>query len=338
MRNTICFECGSKNDYELRKTKRQYEGEGYCFTMDVEVPFCKKCGAPIVIEEIERDIAERANEKIRESRGIIKKDEIIAILTQYNVSQKLLSRLLGWGEITLTRYISGGYTPNVSNSEKLKSLKDPYVFQKLVNDNLEAEKVDAKNATSLKKLQVNIKRGLEDVENKSGKIYQIVNWFLSQTTEENPITHLALQKILYFSQSWNMAWNHKWLFEDECQAWVHGAVYRNIYDEFKKFKYMPLPKVNTDVRLAEEEIEVLEFVKKYYFDVYTAKSLETICHLEAPYKLARNGYEKGENCEEIIRKEDIQEYYVGIAKRYEISKENPNRVKDYLSDLLKYLS
>lgn len=73
MGNTICFECGSKNDYELRKTKRQYEREGYCFTMDVEMPFCKKCGAPIVIEEIERDIAERANEKIRESRGIIKK-------------------------------------------------------------------------------------------------------------------------------------------------------------------------------------------------------------------------------------------------------------------------
>lgn len=75
------------------------------------------------------------------------------------MSQKLLSRLLGWGEITLTRYISGGYTPNAPNSEKLKSLKDPYVFQKLVNDNLEAEKVDVKNATSLKNFRLTLRKG-----------------------------------------------------------------------------------------------------------------------------------------------------------------------------------
>jgi putative zinc finger/helix-turn-helix YgiT family protein len=120
MEKVICFECGKTNDYELRKSKRKYKGDGYEFELDVEVPFCKNCGALITIEEIESEITKKANEKIRESRGIVKREEIIDILSKYNVSQKFLSRLLGWGEITLTRYISGGYTPNKVNSDKLK--------------------------------------------------------------------------------------------------------------------------------------------------------------------------------------------------------------------------
>jgi len=329
MKNTICFECGSKNEYELREISRLYEGDGYSFTMDVKVPFCKKCGAPVTIEEIEQAISEQANEKIRESRGIIKKEEINAILTNYNVSQKMLSRLLGWGEITLTRYISGGYTPNVTNSEKLKSLDNPYVFQKLVNDNIERE-----SGNALRKLQISVNNRLEETENREGKIYQVVNWFLSKTTDENPITHLALQKLLYFSQSWNRVWNNEWLFIDECEAWVHGAVYRNIYEEFKRFKYMPLPKVNKETCLSTKEIEVLEFVLKYYYDVYNAKTLETICHLEEPYKIARSGCGEDESCDEIIKKDNIKEYYIKIMKTYDIAKEKQNHVKGYLNDLL----
>lgn len=329
MKNIICFECGSKNEYELRDITRLYEGEGYSFTMDVKVPFCKKCGAPVIIEEIEQAISEQANEKIRESRGIIKKEEINAILSKYNVSQKMLSRLLGWGEITLTRYVSGGYTPNATNSEKLKSLDNPYVFQKLIEDNRAEEKGNA-----LQKLQISVNNRLAETENKEGKIYQVVNWFLSKTTDENPITHLALQKLLYFSQSWNKVWNKEWLFEDECEAWVHGAVYRNIYEEFKKFKYMSLPKVNKETSLSENEIEVLEFVLKYYYDVYNAKTLETICHLEEPYKIARSGCNEDEPCEEIIKKDDIKDYYLKIMKMYDISKEKQNHVKGYLNDLL----
>lgn len=329
MGNIICFKCGTKNDYELRKATRQYEGEGYSFAMEVELPFCKKCGTPVTIEEIEQEIAEKANEKIRESRGIIKKEEIKAILSKYNVSQKMLSRLLGWGEITLTRYISGGYTPNAVNSEKLKSLNNPYVFQMLVNNNSEEE-----NETSMQKLQVSVNKRLEETEKKEGKIYEVVNWFLSKTTDENPITHLALQKLLYFSQSWDMAWNKKWLFEEDCEAWVHGAVYRSVYEEFKKFKYKPLPRVSKESSLQKEEIEVLQFVLKYYYDVYTAKTLETICHLEEPYKIARSGYDEEDSCVEIIRKDDIKNYYSQIMKKYDVSKSQPNHVKLYLNDLL----
>jgi uncharacterized phage-associated protein len=172
------------------------------------------------------------------------------------------------------------------------------------------------------------------VENTAGKIFEVINWFLSQSTNEVPITHLALQKLLYFSQAWNKIWNGDWLFQNDCEAWVHGAVYRNVYDEFKKFKYHPLPKIDVEVQLSKKEVEVLQFVKKYYFDIYSAKSLETICHEEEPYKLARKGCKAVDSSNQVIKKEDILEYYTMVAEKYDISIKEPEKVKKYLNDLL----
>ena len=329
-----CFECGTKNEYELKEVTRKYEGDGYCFDLTVCVPFCKVCGAPLVDEEIEATIAKQANEKIREQRNIITVEEIQELFRKYNVSQKYLSKLLGWGEITLTRYISGGYTPNQQNSEKLKSLQDPYVVKKMMLDKIEETNGDIEKEHAFQKLNQSVNEQIVKIENSKGKIYQIVNWFLSQAEEDNCITHLALQKLLYFSQGWNYVFNNTCLFNDDCEAWVHGAVYRIIFDEFKKFKFNPLTQMNNRITLSQEEITVLEFVKKYYFNVYTAKTLEKICHLEKPFILAREGVAPDKNSEELIQKAHIQAYYLEIAKQYNISLQNQDNVKLYLNELL----
>lgn len=63
-----------------------------------------------------------------------------------------------------------------------------------------------------------------------GKIFDVVNWFLAQTSDDTPVTHLALQKLLYFTQSWSSVLLDNEIFTDDCQAWVHGAVYPNVYE------------------------------------------------------------------------------------------------------------
>lgn len=330
----ICFECGSKEEVELRETIRKYEGDGYSFEMKVKEPFCKTCNAPIAIEEIEDDIVKMANERIREARGIIKKEEIIFILERYNVSQKFLSRLLGWGEITLTRYITGGYTPSPINSARLKDLNNPYAVQKLLNERAEETNGKISEETAFQKVQKNVNHEIDAIEYEDGKIYQVVNWFLSQTSDESSLTHLGLQKLLYFSQGWSKVLLGRWMFQDDCEAWVHGAVYPNVYDKFKKFKYLPLPKIKKSMNLSEEEIKVLESIKRYYFEMYSARTLETICHREKPYIMTRNGYMEDAFCSEIISKEYIDEYYHTISKQYHIANGNVVGIKQYLNQIL----
>lgn len=78
-----CFECGAKDKFEYKDTVRVYEGDGYYFEMLVKIPFCRHCNAPIYDEEAEREIAFKANEKIRAQRNIITREEILDILESY---------------------------------------------------------------------------------------------------------------------------------------------------------------------------------------------------------------------------------------------------------------
>lgn len=332
-KNIICYECGAKNTYEFRDTIREYEGNGYHFEILVHVPFCAKCGAPVYDEEIERNIAQQANKKIRSQREIITREEILEILETYNVSQKFLSKLLGWGEITLTRYINGNYTPSLSNSNRLKELYNPYVFQMLLQNYCEGQ-IEEKDEKNIKKIQNKIMVGLDKLKQTQGRIFDVVNWFLSQSSEDAPITHLALQKLLYFSQGWSGALLDKVMFHDGCQAWAHGAVYPKVYDYFRRFKYMPLPRVEEPDGFDEKELRILNAVKTYYFDTYSAKSLEEICHREQPYIEARKGYSEGEICHAAIAQDQIVSYYDNISRTYEISLSDVSNIRNYLNTVL----
>ena len=325
-----CFECGNNSgNWILKKSTREYKGDGYFFVLDVETPYCEKCGSPIYDKEIEQKIREEANRIIREQTSIISKEEILELVDYYGVSQKYLSKVLGWGEITLPRYIKGSYSPNMENSNKLKSIKNPYILLNMIEEN-----VDDNENPLREKLCKNINQQIVNRENEKGKLFKVVDWFLNNTSEEEGITHLALQKALYFVQAWNYVFNGNWMLTEDCEAWVHGAVYRNVFDEFKSFKYSRLPRLNTNTSLNKEEIKVLEFVKENYLDVYSAKSLEKICHLEDPFKDTRGTLEENVRSENTISKDSIAKYYKKIAQKYSISSENMTNIRNYLNELL----
>lgn len=330
MGNNRCFECGNNSGkWVFCKSRREYKGDGYCFVLDVETPYCEKCGSPIYDKEIERKIREEANIIIREQTGIISKEEILELVDYYGVSQKYLSKVLGWGEITLPRYIKGSYSPNIENSNKLKSIRNPYVLLKLIEENIE-DKEDSLR----EKLFRNINQQIANREKEKGKLYMVVDWFLNNTSEEEGITHLALQKALYFVQAWNYIFNGNWLFEEECEAWVHGAVYRKVFDDFKAFKFSRLPSLNTNSMLSEKEIKTLEFVKENYLDVYSPKMLEKICHLEEPFKNTRGILNENAKSDIVISKDSIAKYYETIAKKYNINNYETNNIRKYLNELL----
>lgn len=67
--NIICLECGAENDYEIKKDTVTLEGEGYCFKMEAKFAFCKKCGEPIYVQEIDDEMVRIAHEKIIELRN-----------------------------------------------------------------------------------------------------------------------------------------------------------------------------------------------------------------------------------------------------------------------------
>jgi uncharacterized phage-associated protein len=98
------------------------------------------------------------------------------------------------------------------------------------------------------------------------------------------ITHLKLQKMLYFAQAAHLALHGKPLFDDEIEAWSLGPVVPAVYNVYRSFHdgNLALPE-REEVRLPED---VMRFLQDMWaiFGKYTAAELVDMSHRHAPWK------------------------------------------------------
>ncbi len=84
------------------------------------------------------------------------------------------------------------------------------------------------SSIAFRKSMTAVERITVQAENEISKLESAVRYLLMRTSE---ITPLALQKLLYFTQGFQKAFTDDFLFEEDCEAWVHGPVYRNVYEK-----------------------------------------------------------------------------------------------------------
>ncbi len=75
----------------------------------------------------------------------------------------------------------------------------------------------------------------------SHDIRAIANFILDQADRlELPVSNMALNKILYFTHGWRLAFGHGPLYFQEFEAWPNGPVSPVIYHEFKQNRAEPI--------------------------------------------------------------------------------------------------
>jgi uncharacterized phage-associated protein len=228
-----------------------------------------------------------------------------------------LSVALGFGEITITRYLSGQMPSKEYSDIIKKALSSPNYMIKLMKEN------EKKMGEAAYKKAMKAAEEVADLFCVSDKMLLTISYIFEQMKE---VTPLALQKILYFIQGIYMVLFNKPLYNEDCMAWVHGPVYEEVYDLFKDFKYNPIEDDRFAIfkdrfeELSEDEKKVIDLVINT-FGKYSGKVLEGITHEELPWKNARIGYEASEPSREVISKEEIRNYFISVADRYGVDTE-----------------
>jgi uncharacterized phage-associated protein len=164
-------------------------------------------------------------------------------------------------------------------------------------------------------------------------VFAVANWFINKSLETKvPITHLKLQKLVYFSYGWYYACNEEPLFLESIQAWRHGPVIADLYGLFQGFGSAPveclaersfqnnsgdtvqLPyTLPDDPEVSRTILEALETVWDTY-SPYTASQLRGITHRdESPWS---NAWKTGGR-KVVIEPTEIFKYFVGLYDRYE---------------------
>ena len=317
----FCENC--RNDVEYNVIEEQMIGtiKGETYTYTGKVAKCKECNSDIFVNSINDYNLKALYDVYREENGIISLEKVLGICEKYNISKRPLSLLLGWGEQTYSRYCNGDI-PSKQYSDILNKIYESPVFY---SELLENNKEKLPSEIAYKKSKEAVDKILEGNLNNESKINRVINYILNRCGD---ITPLALQKSLYYVQGFYYAFNDKFLFEEDCQAWAHGPVYPEVYFKYKHFKFDPIEsKIEvSDTIFTSSELIIIENVVKH-FCCYSGKVLEKFTHSEYPWLETRGEIPELESSTEIIKKEYIGKYFKDVKEKYNMI--NPNDIESY---------
>lgn len=276
-------------------------------------------------EELADSNVDSYDRAIKEIFKIITVDEIKEILTKYDIGKKPLSLLLNFGETTIIRYLEG-QKPDKAHSDILKSiLNSPFIMERYLLQNR-----DKLTDIAFKKAYSKVKQ--LELSRDNSKIYTISRYVIDKTPD---ITPLALQKILYFIQGFSKSFLNYNIFNDTCEAWKHGPVYRKIYDSFCYYEYKCIDKFEIEetkknYNLPDTEKEYIDSIIKY-FGCYSGEVLRRMSHFTEPWIKSRKNLSKEDSSHNKIDILDIDKYFSNTYNKYKM--ESLKDLEKYSTDL-----
>lgn len=327
-RREFCIECRKDTEYNLQKKDVVKIIRGKEYTFSITVALCTECGEEMSIPGLIDKNVQEIDEQYRVAEGLVSIEDIEKLMKIYKIGKAPLSLALGFGEITIPRYLEG-QVPSKEYSDVIRAALTSPAFMK---EKLNANKDKISDAAYRKAMEA--ADSIEGLFSVSDKMLQVIAYIFEKLEEVSP---LVLQKLLYFIQGVYSALYGKALFEEECRAWVHSPVYPEVYELFSDFKYNPIDDARFAMldgaadALTKEEKDVVDLVVNT-FGMYGGKMLEKITHNEDPWKEARKGYGENVPSSELLSKERIMKYYVEINKKYGIDTEAG--LKTYIYDMI----
>jgi uncharacterized phage-associated protein len=92
------------------------------------------------------------------------------------------------------------------------------------------------------------------------------NWFIERgLRDEKPLTHIEVQKLLYFAHGWMLGIHERSLVQGDWEAWRYGPVLPEVYFNLNYNRGRPIteriPTQHED--FLEDELDIMEVVYGY---------------------------------------------------------------------------
>lgn len=311
-----CPYCKKEVKYRIEKRNIK-EFKGIEVNTFENVAICNECNEDLYVNEIENENNERIFKIYRKIANIITPQDIVNLRNKYDISQRELTAILGFGKMTINRYERGGL-PSKSQSDYIRLLIDNEIeFVNRVKAAYEKNEIsektykkivsnDVEKAISKKEVQDNIRKYLNVELNRDPDIY---NGYKSLDLEkiENIISYIASKvKNLTITSLNKYLWYIDMLSFNQRSVAITGLTYQN-----QKFGPTIINKRYDEISLLDDKYQredfetingnVTEIISKDNFDLNKISDSEKKI-IDSVIKLLKN--KKVTEISEISHKED----------------------------------
>lgn len=145
----------------------------------------------------------------------------------------------------------------------------------------------------------------------------IAKWFINSIDRDSgeSISHLKVQKLLYYAAAWSRLLTGNDLFNERIEAWAHGPVVPEVFQALKDHGWNAIPPLEMNTEFDANTIAVLNQVLDVYGE-FSAKTLERMTHADSPWIEARGDLSPEARCDTEISKDRIAEFFSGKFEEY----------------------
>lgn len=134
MKIIYCPNCDKSTKAIIKKEKEIFKVRGDDIKIDAKVVICQECKTKVFDEQLDSRNLELAYNIYRNKHNILLPNEVRAIREKYGLSQRALSSLLGWGDITIHRYEAGAIQ-DIAHDNLLRLIAEPEHMRELFEKN-----------------------------------------------------------------------------------------------------------------------------------------------------------------------------------------------------------
>lgn len=273
----FCHKCNKYVELKIYKKNRKYIVKECEYEILDTITICKECGTEIFNKDEDSIILKELNDRYRREHNLLLSEDIKRIRETYSLTQREFSKLLGFGDVTISRYENGAIQ-DVANNELIELCKIPGNVSRL-------------SKKSNNKVPESIKQKIDKFISSIPTIFDIANMFILRFWENNKfLTNMKLQKLCYFYWADLITANNKYL-DIEFEAWVHGPVNNNLYHKYKIFGDKEIRVTQLEIneietwKFDDESLDIFEKIMGMY-GKYSATELRDISHEEYAWQEA----------------------------------------------------
>lgn len=309
-KTTFCENCRKDVLYHENEITVDAELKGENYEYVGKEAICAECSNEVYVAGINDFNLKQLYTEFRKQHNIISLNKILEISQKYNIGKRPLSLLLGWGEQTFSRYCDGDMPTAQYSTILQKIYDDPNYYLSVLEEN--KDKLKSPLAYEKSKLATQTLLGAKGIST-SSKIDTVINYLLIKCED---ITPMALQKSLYYVQGFYYAFMGKFIFEEDCEAWVHGPVFRDVYFKYSAYKFDPIDNCEStdEILLSVAEKAIVDSIIKN-FSCYSGKTLEAFTHIETPWLSTRGDLPATALTDRSIDKQLIGDYFVAVKEK-----------------------